>query len=373
MLGTRWQNAYEYDIMTRHIAVFGETGIDYAPLIETRMAGHGDEWCVDMWPCDEDMTARDHVIELCEVAVISADFILTPGSFGALMTAPKLKLLIQPWVGTDWIDPGFLPQGLVVCNASGHSIPMAEHVLATMLEHGLELRAQHDDMLAGRWHRAGRNSTPESRHGDLAGKKLGLLGYGEIAQAVAARAHAFDMTIAAIARRPRDKTPKGLDWIGMHKDFSRLVSQSDYLVVTCDLNDETRAMVDAAAFAAMKPTAYLVNVARGEIIDEDALYAALKNKQIAGAALDTWYRYPANIANAGSDPDRGGPFQGSRHDFASLDNVLLTPHSAAHTHGADRGRYQSIADTIDAYARQKPMKRYVVTGTGTNLDGFAIP
>lgn len=359
--------------MSRHIAVFGQMGARYASVIADVMSSHSDEWVVDIWPCDDDIAARDAIIARCEAAVMSADFILTQGNFGALMAAPHLKILLQPWVGTDWLDPGFLPEGLLICNAGGHAAPMAEYVLGTMLEHALELRQMHNDMLHGRWHRAGRNAAGEARHGDLRGRHVGLIGYGDIAQAVAQRAKAFDMSVSAIARSPREAIPAPLDWIGVQSDLPKLLAETDYLVVTCDLNEETEGMIDATAFSHMKENAYIINVARGEVIDENALFAALKTKRIAGAALDTWYRYPSNVVDAEEDPDRGGPYQGSKHDFNSLDNVMLTPHMAAHTNGADKGRYESIAASLLSYAKGDAIKRYVTTGTGENLDGFEIP
>lgn len=359
--------------MSRHIAVFGQMGARYASVIADVMSEYSDEWVVDIWPCDEDIAARDAIIARCEAAVMSADFILTQGNFGALMAAPNLKILLQPWVGTDWLDPGFLPKGLVICNAGGHAAPMAEYVLGAMLEHALELRTMHQDMLDGQWRRAGRNAASEARHGDLRGSHVGLVGYGDIAQAVATRAAAFGMSVSAIARSKRDAAPAPLSWIGTQADLPKLLAETDYLVLTCDLNEETEGMIDAAAFGQMKDGAYVINVARGEVIDEDALFDALSAKRIAGAALDTWYRYPSNVVAPEPDPDRGGPYQGSKHDFNSLDNVLLTPHMAAHTNGADKGRYECIAASLLSYAKGEPITRYVTTGTGENLDGFQIP
>ena len=359
--------------MTKKVAVFGEMGVNFAPIIEEHFAAKQKDWQVTTWACDGDEAARDAVLADCEAAVMSADFILTPGNFGALMAAPHLKILLQPWVGTDWLDEGFLPKGLIFCNADGHAAPMAEYVLGTMLEHALELRAMHSDMLAGKWRRAGRNAAPEARHGDLLGKHVGIVGYGEIAQAVASRAAAFGMSVSAVARSQRDVAPAPLDWIGTQAELPKLLAESDYLIMTCDLNDETEGMIDAGAFGQMKESAYIINVARGEVIDEDALFEALSSKRIGGAALDTWYRYPVNIADTEPDPDRGGPYQGSKHDFNSLDNVLLTPHMAAHTFGADRGRYVSIAESLCSYAEGADVKRQVATGTGENLEGFSIP
>lgn len=358
--------------MARHIAVFGAMGAEYVSIIKDAFAAIPD-WQIDVWACDDDEAGRDSVIAQCEVAVISPDFVLTEGNFGALMQAPHLKVMVQPWVGIDWIDTSFLPEGLLVCNAGGHAVPMAEYVMGAILEHTLQLRVLHNDMGRGDWSRSGRNSEHSSRHSDCAGKTLGLVGYGEIAQAVARRATAFDMRVCAIANSPREATPAPLDWIGTQDDLHKLLGESDFVALTCDLNDNTQGLINAAAFAAMSPDAYLVNVARGEVIDEDALHQALAQKTIAGAALDTWYRYPSNITNAEPDPEKGGAFQGSRHDFLALDNVLLTPHSSAHTQGADAGRYYSIAETLRDYAQDKPMRRHVLTGTGDNPDGFVLP
>ena len=212
--------------MNKKVAVFGKMGVKFAPIIEKNFADKYDDWQVTSWPCDDDTAARDAILADCEAAVMSADFILTPGNFGALMAAPNLKILLQPWVGTDWLDAGFLPKGLRFCNAGGHAAPMAEYVLGTMLEHALELRQIHQNMLDGNWTRSGRNASPEARHGDLSGKHVGIVGYGEIAQAVAARAHAFGMSVSAVARSKRDASSRPgrpdswFRWSGFNWQFS---------------------------------------------------------------------------------------------------------------------------------------------------------
>ena len=346
--------------MTRTLAVFGKTGAKFMPMLAEQLP----EWEVAGWVGADGDEARDALIGRCEAAIISADFVLAAGNFGALLGGAKLELVIQPWAGTDWIDATQLPAHIKICNATGHAAPMAEFVLGAMLEHVLELRRIDADMRAGSWYRSGRNMADDAPHGDLAGLRVGLIGYGQISEAVAVRAAAFDMEVEAIARRARDAAPAPLARIGTREDLPRMLGDSDFVVVACDLNDDTRGMLDAAAFAAMKPTACLVNVARGEVIDEAALYDALSTRRIAAAAIDTWYRYPENIRDPEADPDRGGAFQGSRFDFAALDNVLLTPHYAAHTHGADAARYRCIARTLRAYTEGAPLERLVLTGTG---------
>lgn len=346
----------------RCVAVFGIAGQSFLPQISDKLP----DWEVVGWTNDQHQEDRDAIIQRCEVAVISADFILTEGNFGALLTAPNLKLMLQPWVGTDWVDANALPKGLIFCNATGHAAPMAEFVFNAMLEHKIGLSKLDKAIREGDWFRSGRNRDPNSVRGDLIGSHVGILGYGEIAQAVAHRAVAFGMSVSAVARSEREQTPAPLSWIGTRKDLERLCQDSDFLVITCDLNEETENMINAELFDIMRPHCFLVNVARGEVIEEQALFNALKENKIAGASIDTWYRYPKDIQNPEPDPDRGGPFCGSEYDFYSLNNVLLSPHSAAHTRGADRGRYNCITQSIAEYAADQPIQRHVLTGMGSS-------
>ena len=120
--------------------------------------------------------------------------------------------------------------------------------------------------------------------------------------------------------------------------------RADYLAVTLSLNDQTRGLIGARELALMKPTARLINVARAEIIDEDALYRALADGRLAGAALDVWYRYP-------KEP---GPTLPARRPFHELDNVLMTPHVSGWTQGMLEARATLIAENIQRTARGEP-------------------
>ena len=120
--------------------------------------------------------------------------------------------------------------------------------------------------------------------------------------------------------------------------------RADYLAVTLSLNDQTRGLLGARELALMKPTARLVNVARAEIVDEDALYHALAAGRLAGAALDVWYRYP-------KEP---GPTWPGRRPFHELDNVLMTPHVSGWTEGMLEARARLIAENIERTARGQP-------------------
>jgi phosphoglycerate dehydrogenase-like enzyme len=138
-------------------------------------------------------------------------------------------------------------------------------------------------------------------------------------------------------------------WVGGEHQLHELLAASDVVVVTIPLSDSTRGLIDAAALAAMKPTAILVNVARGAVVDEKALHTALTDGTIAGAGIDVWWRNPR-------DPDTPLP---SHLDFTALDNVVLTPHQSGHTEEVFAGRAGDITDHIDALGAGLPLHHVV--------------
>src|SRR5262249_49194822 len=152
---------------------------------------------------------------------------------------------------------------------------------------------------------------------ELSGKTIGILGYGRIGQAVMRRARAFDMTVCAVRRNVQRliKDKDGLAFLGGPEAADEVLQRSDYVLVSMPASPDTIGFIDRRRLGLMKPSAFLINVARAEIVDEDALYEALAARSIAGAALDVWYRYPC-VAGAMLPATR--PF----HD---LPNVLMTP------------------------------------------------
>jgi phosphoglycerate dehydrogenase-like enzyme len=179
---------------------------------------------------------------------------------------------------------------------------------------------------------------------ELAGKTLGILGYGRIGQSLARRAWAFDMDVCAIRRDVSCSSADGLSLLGGPDALDEVLRRADYLAVTLSLNEQTRGLIGARELALLKPTARLVNVARAEIVDEEALYRALADRRIAGAALDVWYRYP-------KEP---GPTLPARRPFHELDNVLMTPHVSGWTEGMLEARAILIAENIGRTARGDP-------------------
>jgi phosphoglycerate dehydrogenase-like enzyme len=179
---------------------------------------------------------------------------------------------------------------------------------------------------------------------ELAGKTLGILGYGRIGQAVARRARAFEMEVCAIRRDVRRSAQDEWALLGGPEMLDEVLRRSDYLAIALPLTPGTRGLLGERELAVMRPTAILINVARGEIVDEDALYAALAARRIAAAALDVWYRYP-------SGP---GPALPARRAFHELPNVLMTPHVSGWTDGMLEARAKLIAENIHRTARGEP-------------------
>ncbi len=222
-------------------------------------------------------------------ALAAADVLVTMEFDRSSPPVPKLQLIQLPVAGLDAVDLGAVPQGCRVCNVFEHEIGISEYVLAAMLHFTVGLAGRDQRFRAGSWADSPRLAAPFRP--ELAGKTVGCIGYGHIGRAVALRARAFGLRVMAIAARPRPLEPAP-DWLGGPGELDRLLEAADFVVVACPLDEATRGLIGKAELARMRPGAVLINVARGPIVDEDALFTALRERTIGGAALDTWYRYP---------------------------------------------------------------------------------
>ncbi|MFW6027764.1 MAG: 2-hydroxyacid dehydrogenase, partial [bacterium] len=313
------------------------------------------EWEIRAWRPADGLDALRAQIRRADVLVPGPDALLAGTFHKTIGEAERLQLLQIPFAGVEWLDPALLPGGCLVCNAAGHETAIAEYVMGALLRHEIRFDELDADFRAGSWRHRGAGKTGLYQ-GEVRGKTLGIIGFGAIGRAIAQRAAAFDMRVIAVSRSER-ACPPGLSWYGTLNALPRLLKESDYIVLACDLNETTRGLLGPEQFAAMKPSAVLVNVARGKVADEAALFTALKTGQIAGAVLDVWYVYPP-----GSDPTpaAGGP-KPSRFEFASLDNVLMTPHCAARTRESDVRRMECIAENLNRFARGEPPLTVVMT------------
>ncbi len=256
--------------------------------------------------------------------------------------APQLRLVQVPGAGLDRIDRTALRAETRLANVYGHEVGIAEYVMGAMIALTRSFGRLDAQLRQGRWESqwAVGIATPPLWP-ELAGKTLGILGFGHIGQALARRAIAFDMQVCAIRRQAQADTPNGLSFIGGPEQLDDVLRRADYLVVTLSLSSATRSCVDDRRLRLMKPTAFLINVARAELIDESALYQALASGRLAGAALDVWYRYPAS-SEATLPADQS---------FHELGNVIMTPHVSGWTDGMLAARSKTIAENIERTAR----------------------
>ena len=270
--------------------------------------------------------------------------------FAAAAAGPDARLR---WVHTGTAGVGSLlypemrASRVLLTNSAGvHAPPMAETVIAMLLHfaRGLDIavRAQAE----GRWDpgpfEAGTDAIRE-----LAGLTLGVLGLGGIGREVAWRARALGMHVIA-ARRSDRPAPDGIELLAGERALDHLLARSDAVVVTVPSTPATRGLIDAAALARMKPSAVLVNVARGDVVDEGALADALRAGALRGAALDVFAREPL-------PPDS---------PLWTLPNVLITPHVSATTARFWEREAALIRDNVDRYLRGDPLRNVVDRSAG---------
>jgi phosphoglycerate dehydrogenase-like enzyme len=257
----------------------------------------------------------------------------------------QLRLIQVPGAGLDRIDRAALRPGMHLANAYGHEVGIAEYVIGAMIALTRSFARLDAKLRSGQWESQWAVGAPAPPlWPELAGKTLGILGFGHIGAALAVRARALGMKVCAIRRQAQSAPPDGVWFISGPERLDDVLRQSDYLVITLSLSLETRNLLDAQRLHLMKSTAYLINVARAEIVEETALYRALASGGLAGAALDVWYRYPTTVGTA----------RPAMQPFHALSNVIMTPHVSGWTEGMLAARAKLIADNIARIARGEP-------------------
>ena len=222
----------------------------------------------------------------------------------------RCKVISRYGIGVDMVDlPAATAKGIMVANVPDYCIEeVSTHTLAFVLALNRHLIAQHNHIRSGKW-----GGAPGGAPSRLAGQLLGVVGLGRIGREVARKAHALGLRILGYDPylKPEAVTALGIEPVGLEE----LLRKSDYVSLHCPLTAETRHLIGPAQLALMKPSAYLINMARGPIVDQAALYQALAGGAIQGAALDVLEQEPP----APDEP------------LLKLDNVIFTPHAASWT------------------------------------------
>ncbi len=259
----------------------------------------------------------------------------------------RLRLYHVPGAGYDGVDRALLPDGAVLCNCFGHDPAIAEYVMTALLLRHVPLPAADRDLRQGQW--TYWPGAPGSLRTELGSRSIGLLGFGHIGKAIAAKAKAFGMRVTVANRSPVATSPLVDQSFGLDR-LSEFMGSADYIVCSLPFLAETKGLVDPAALAAMRPGGVIVNVGRGPVIDEAALYAALKARRIGGAIIDTWYVYPGAV---------GATTYPGALPFHELDNCVLTPHMSGWTEGTISRRQQTMAENVLKLARGERLQNVV--------------
>jgi phosphoglycerate dehydrogenase-like enzyme len=262
---------------------------------------------------------------------------INPGILDGIASAPRLRWLQLLNAGFDRIPPGSLPETLVVCNASAALAPtVAEHAMALLLALGRRMDGFAALTAAGRW-----DKTLKERLRSLRGANLAIVGFGSIGKALANQARPFGCRVIAVTRNGHPD-PLADETVAIG-DLDSALARADAIAVTLPLTAETRGLFDAERFSACRRQPLFVNVARGPIVDTQALEEALRAGVIAGAGLDV------------TDPE---PLP-TAHPLWSAPNLLITPHVAA------GGGYAALADftadNIERFTRgEEPVSRVLI-------------
>lgn len=243
--------------------------------------------------------------------------------------APHLRLIQRPGVHVEAVDFGCAAaRGIPVCNVPAElthgGVSVAEHVMFLALALAKRYR---EGLAAIGACRIGEPSTHLLR-----GKVFGLIGLGRTGSAVVGLAHAFGMRVRAVKRSVSDgmRDALGVEWLEAFDHLPELLHQSDFVSLHVPLNQETERLIGPAEIALMKPSAFLINVARGRVVDQAALLEALRERRIAGAGLDVFWDEPP-VPN---DP------------LLALPNVIATPHVAGITVEQNEAIAQAVVDNI---------------------------
>lgn len=244
-----------------------------------------------------------------------------------LAQAPNLKVIGRAGVGVDNVDlDAATAAGVLVMNTpGGNAVSVAEHTIALMLSLARSIPQANASTRSGKWEKKRFMGT------ELRGKTLGIVGLGSVGRQVARRARSFEMRIIAFDPFVSSETARA--WDVELVDLPALYAQSDYITLHTALTPQSKRMLSTAAFDAMKPGVRIVNCARGELIDEQALAAAMKSGRVAGAALDVFETEP---------PDPHDP-------LLSMDNFIATPHIGGSTEEAQEIVGVRIAEQMADY------------------------
>jgi len=327
----RLQRETEITMATTHLVLLDRATLDRGDLDLAALASLGELTLYDATsPAEVAGRIRDAEVVITNKVVLGAEEI------GA---APRLRLIAVAATGVNNIDlTAARAANVAVANVAGYSTPsVVQHTVGSLLALAMHLRDYDHAARTGAWAASSQFNLLDWPIMEVAGKRLGIVGYGTIGKAVAHACRCLGMEVLVAASRPRVAYP-----IGERLGLAELLGRVDVLSIHCALSAQTRGLIGAAEIGAMPRGALLLNMARGGVVDEAATAAALRSGQLGGAAFDVLTDEPPTADNPLLAPD--------------LPNLLLTPHTA----WASRAARQRLIDEIGANIRA------YVAGTARN-------
>lgn len=255
-----------------------------------------------------------------------------------LAQTPNLKWIHSRSAGLDsLLFPALIESPVPLTNGRGvFSQSLGEFVLAAVLYFAKDFRRMIRNQEAGRWEQFNVH--------EISGQTMGIVGYGDIGRACAWRAKAMGMKVLAVRRRPEQSAgDQNVEQVYGFDGLHEMIRQCDYVVAAAPLTPETKSLIGAAEFAAMKPSAIILNVGRGPVIDEPAMLAALQSGQIRGAGLDVFTVEPLPAG----------------HPFYSMENVLLSPHCSDNTQDWLEQAMLFFYRNLDRFQKGEPLENVV--------------
>jgi phosphoglycerate dehydrogenase-like enzyme len=234
-----------------------------------------------------------------------------------------------------------------VHNLHHNTVAVAESALALLLAAAKKIMPSDRSLRANDWSPR-YDSVPSIL---LRDKVVLILGYGAVGKQVARFCHALGMTVLAIRRDPRVSSDEFAEEIHPPEDLSELLPRSQALVLCLPLTNETEGLIGKKELSLLQPDSLLVNVGRGPLVDQDALFQALANGRLAGAGIDVWYNYPQSKSSRTNTPPADFPFH-------ELENVVMSPHRAGTTSDLQLITMEQLADLLNTAANGEIMTNH---------------
>ena len=316
--------------------LFKAAFLDYATLDQHDLDMHELHHVFDDLHIYERTNYSQAIDRLQDVSVAIVNKVLLDAH--VLHQLPKLKLILLCATGTNNVDlDAAKKQGIVVCNCTNYgSASVAQHTFSLILALATSLVQYDKDIKAGEWQGSPQFCMLNHPITELAGKTIGILGYGDIGQTVAKIAEAFGMKVL-IGNLPHRPKQAG------RLDLNELLPQVDVLTLHCPLTSDTRNLINADALHLMKPTAFVINTARGGIVHEIALAEALVTGVIAGAAVDVLTVEPPEEGNVLLDDE--------------IPNLIVTPHTAWASVEARQRMVSQLVENAKAFKAGQPIRQ----------------